>query len=83
MGIRKPYMKLCQHGNTEITYIVKNGAFEVTFEQAVNGGFKTVVFDEHANLISNQGFDEADIKYFQEFLSRNIKVIREVELDNS
>ena len=49
MGIRKPYMKLCQHGNTEITYIVKNGAFEVTFEQAVNGGFKTAVFKRQRN----------------------------------
>lgn len=81
MGIRKSYMKLCQHGNTEVTYVMDSGKLEVTFEQAVSGGFKTAVFDEYSNVISNQGFNGADIGYFQRFLARNIKAIKAVELD--
>ena len=79
MGIRKSYIKLCQHNNTEVTYIVKNNRIEVTFEQAVYGGFHTLVLDENCNIISNNGFNSAEVGYFQRFLSININTIREIE----
>lgn len=78
MGIRKSYIKLCQHNNTEVTYIVKNNRIEVTFEQAVYGGFHTLVLDEFCNIISNDGFNGAEVGYFQRFLSNNISYIKEL-----
>lgn len=81
MGIRKSYMKLCQHGNTEVTYVINNGKLEVTFEQAVSGGFRTAILDERSNVVSNHGFNGADIGYFQRFLARNIETIKAVEFN--
>ena len=81
MAVRKPYMKLCQHNNTEVTYVVCNGTIIVTFEQAVSGGFKTAVLDEHANVISNSGFNGAEMGYFERFLRNNIGTIKAVEFD--
>ena len=84
MYLRKPYMKLCQHNNTEVTYIIKNGVIEVTFEQAVNGGFKTLVMNERMEVLLNKGFNGAEIGYFQIFLKRNINVMKEYEtVENS
>lgn len=71
MSVRKHYMTLCIRDNTEITHIERNGIIEVTFEQAINGGFKTLVMDVDANVISNDGYNDAEIAYFREFTLRN------------
>lgn len=68
--MRKSYMTLCMRGNTEVTHILKNGKLEVTFEQAVNGGFNTAVFDD-TGLLSNTGFNSSDIAFFADFYHRN------------
>ena len=82
MGIRKSYMKLCQHNNTEVTYVVDNGSISaVTFEQAVVGGFKCLVLDERSNIIKNDGFNGAEVSYFKHFLVRNIETIKEIEFN--
>lgn len=78
MGIRKNYMTLCLHDNAEVTYKRResDGVIEVTFEVAVHKGFKEAVFDENLNLLSNNGFNDAELGYFKYFLSNNISVIR-------
>lgn len=68
--MRKSYMTLCMRGNTEVTHILKNGQLEVTFEQAVNGGFNTAVFNDNG-LVSNNGFCNADIAFFTDFYHKN------------
>lgn len=78
--MRKHYMTLCIRNNTEVTHIIRNGRIEVTFEQAVNGGFKTLVLLENGDIISNDGFNASDIYFFEDFLRRNIDVIREEAL---
>lgn len=62
--MRKHYMTICTRGNTEVTHIFKNGHLEVTFEMAVNNGFHTLVLDDKANIISNEGFNNSDIAFF-------------------
>ena len=71
MNIRKHYMTLCFRNNTEVTHIVKNGNIEVTFEEAVNGGFKTLVTDINGNVKSNKGFNPSEIDFFLRFLKSN------------
>lgn len=71
MSERKHYMTLCFRDNTEVTHIERNGKIEVTFEQAIKGGFKTLVMDVDANVISNDGFNAADVAFFQDFTLRN------------
>ena len=73
--MRGPYMTLCFKGNTEVTYMLKDPGLEVTFEQAVVGGFNTLVLDASGNVISNTGFNVSDIEFFQEFLKNNLSVI--------
>lgn len=46
-------MTLCFRENTEVTHIVNNGKIEVTYEQAVDGGFHTLVVDIDGNVVSN------------------------------
>ena len=71
MSVRKHYMTLCFRDNTEVTHIERNGTIEVTFEQACKGGFKTLVMDVDANIISNAGFTDADVAFFRDFTLRN------------
>lgn len=73
--MRGHYMTLCFKGNTEVTYMLKDTGLEVTFEQAVVGGFNTLVLDASGNVISNTGFNVSDIDFFQEFLKNNLSVI--------
>lgn len=73
--MRGHYMTLCFKGNTEVTYMLKDTELEVTFEQAVVGGFNTLVLDASGNVISNTGFNVSDIEFFQEFLKNNLSVI--------
>lgn len=77
MSLRKHYMTLCVRGNTEVTHILKGNTLEITFEQAKKGGFNTLVLDDKANIISNQGFNNSDIVFFKDFLLRNIQVMYE------
>ena len=73
--MRGHYMTLCFKGNTEVTYMLKDTDLEVAFEQAVIGGFNTLVLDASGNMLSNTGFNESDIEFFQEFLKNNLSVI--------
>lgn len=78
MSIRKSYMTLCMHDNAEVTYKRRDydGVIEVAFEVADYKGFKTAVFDESLNLVSNNRFNRAELDYFKYFLSNNISVIK-------
>lgn len=39
MSKRQFYMRLCQKNNTDVTYILRDGKIEVTFESAIYKGF--------------------------------------------
>lgn len=69
--MRKHYMTLCLRGNTEVTHIVKNNSIEVTFEQAKDGGFNTLVTTVDGTLISRDGFTDSDVDFFLRFLQSN------------
>lgn len=71
MTIRKHYMTICFKNNTEVTHIETDGKIIVTFEQACTGGFKTLVMDVDANVISNDGFNTSEVEYFRDFALRN------------
>ena len=73
--MRGHYMTLCFRDNTEVTYTLCNNVLEVTFEQAVKGGFKTLVLNSDGNVISNDGFNDSDIDFFKRFLENNVSVI--------
>lgn len=73
--MRKHYMTLNFRGNVEVTHINKNGNIEVTFEQAVNSGFNTLVLDINGIVLSNTGFNNSDIDYFIRFLNRSKSAI--------
>lgn len=77
MNIRKHYMTLCVRGNTEVTHIIRNGRLEVTFEQAVNGGFNTLILLDDGTIVYNNGFSISDICFFRNFLMNNIEVMWE------
>ena len=73
--MRKHYMTLCFRGNTEVTHTTHNGAIEVTYEQAVNGGFHTLVVDINGNVLSNDGFNDADVDFYKRFTIQNSPAI--------
>lgn len=73
--MRKHYMTLCFRGNTEVTHIVHDGRIEVTYEQAVNGGFHTLVVDINGNVISNDGFNDSEVDFFRRFTVQNAPAI--------
>lgn len=66
-NIRKSYMTLCFRDNVEVTHIVRNGVIEVTYEKAVPNGFHTLVMDINGNILSNDGFNDSDIDFYQRF----------------
>lgn len=68
-------MTLCFRGNTEVTHIVKNGKIEVTYEQAVDGGFHTLVVDIDGNVVSNDGFNDSEVDFFRRFTIQNAPAI--------
>ena len=68
-------MTLCFRGNTEVTHIVNNGKIEVTYEQAVDGGFHTLVVDIEGNVISNDGFKDSEVDFFRRFTIQNAPAI--------
>lgn len=70
-GIRRHYMTLCIYDDTEVTVQTQNDVLMVTFEQAVSSGFRTVIFDIKGNMISNKGFNTAEIANFKRFLLLN------------
>lgn len=73
--MRIHYMTLCMYGNTEVTHIMNNGKIEVTFEQAVKGGFKDAVFLLDGTVLSNNGFNNSEIDFFRRFTEKNAEVI--------
>ena len=75
MAVRKHYITICFKGNTVVTHIAKNGTIEVTFEQAVKDGFNTLIADIDSNVISNNGFNNADVEYFRQVFRHNRSVI--------
>lgn len=68
-------MTLCFRENTEVTHIVNNGKIEVTYEQAVDGGFHTLVVDIDGNVISNDGFNDSEVDFFRRFTIQNAPAI--------
>lgn len=68
-------MTLCFRENTEVTHIVNNGKIEVTYEQAVDGGFHTLVIDIDGNVISNDGFNDSEVDFFRRFTIQNAPAI--------
>ena len=68
-------MRLCFRENTEVTHIVNNGKIEVTYEQAVDGGFHTLVIDIDGNVISNDGFNDSEVDFFRRFTIQNAPAI--------
>lgn len=68
-------MTLCFRENTEVTHIVNNGKIEVTYEQAVDGGFHTLVIDIDGNVISNDGFNDSEVEFFRRFTIQNAPAI--------
>ncbi len=73
--MRKHYMTLCMYGNTEVTHVSKDGNVEVTFEQAVNGGFRNAVFLLDGTVLSNNGFNNSELDFFRRFTEKNAEVI--------
>lgn len=68
-------MTLCFRENTEVTHIVNNGKIEVTYEQAVDGGFHTLVVDIDGNVLSNDGFNDSEVDFFRRFTIQNAPAI--------
>lgn len=75
--MRRHYVTLCIHGNTVVTYMNTKDGVQVTFEQAKNKGFNTVVMNLDGGIVSNDGFVPAEVDYFQRFLLRNRNAIAE------
>ena len=68
-------MTLCFRENTEVTHIVNNGKIEVTYEQAVDGGFHNLVVDIEGNVLSNDGFNDSEVDFFRRFTIQNAPAI--------
>lgn len=68
-------MTICFRENTEVTHIVNNGKIEVTYEQAVDGGFHTLVVDIEGNVLSNDGFNDSEVDFFRRFTIQNAPAI--------
>ena len=77
MRRRVHYMTLSFRGDTEVTYIEREGTIEVTFEQPKYGGFNTLVTDIDGNIIHRDGFTNADVEFLISFLKDNSPVIIE------
>ena len=69
--MRKHYMTLCFRGDVEITHICKNGVIEVTFEQAIKGGFNTLVTTLDGAILQRNGFTDSDVDFYLRFLNDN------------
>ena len=66
--MRHHYMTLCYRNNIEVTHKINpQGRLEITFEEAVKGGFKTLVFLDNGNIVENDGFNSAEVGYFKDF----------------
>lgn len=74
-GIRHHYMTLSIYGDIEVTHIVKGTHLEITFEQAINGGFRELVVLDTGEIKSNTGFNGAETQILMDFMQRNIGVM--------
>ena len=77
MKRRVHYMTISFRGDTEVTYIQRDEAIEVTFEQPKYGGFNTLVTDIDGNIIERDGFTNAAVEFLISFLEDNSPVIIE------
>lgn len=73
--MRKHYMTLCVYNNTEVTHIKRDWGIEVSFEQAVTGGFKTLITTLDGKILKNDGFNPAEVDFFLRFLNSNKNTI--------
>ena len=71
--MRKHYMTLFTRGNRgiEVSHIKNGDLIEVTCEQAVDGGFNTLVTDIDGNIISSNGFNGSDVQYLIRFIQKS------------
>lgn len=83
MSKRQFYMRLCQKNNTDVTYILRDGKIEVTFESAIYKGFKTLVTDIMGNILFCDGYNSAEIAFFRRFLENNRKNIELESKENA
>ncbi len=74
--MRKHYMTICFKGNTEVTYIKKNGDIIVTFEKVVGENFANLDIKLDGVIVGHHGFNNADIDYFTRFVLKNASVIK-------
>lgn len=82
--MRKHYITLCQHDNTEVTYSKTSSGIQVTFEKVdIDGLEHTLVLNQEGQILSQNGFDDNEVAYFIDFLSRNIEVILEFANDET
>lgn len=81
--MREFYVRLCQRENTDVTYMMNNGALEVTFEQAIYRGFKTLVLSILGDIVFCDGFNSSEIDYFQRFLAKNRPLIERMAKENA
>lgn len=71
--MRKHYMTLFTRGNQGIviSHVKKDDSIEVTCEQAVDGGFNTLVTDIDGNVVSENGFNSSDVQYLRRFIQKS------------
>ena len=69
--LRRYYITLCLYNDTEVTVQQKNDCLIVTFEQAVNDGFKSLDVDIQGSVICNKGFSNSEVSMFIDFVKRN------------
>ena len=50
---------------------IKKWKVRVTFEQAVNNGFNTLVLNDKGQIVENDGFNSSDTAFFEDFFKRN------------
>lgn len=73
--MRKHYVTLCMRGNTVVTYMPTSRGIEVTFEQPIYNGFKTLVLTIEGKILSVEGFNPSEVSYYIRFLAKNRRLI--------
>ena len=74
--MRHHYITICTRGkDIEVTHIDRGSYIEISFEQATNGGFNTLLMDNNGKILSCNGFNASDVQFLTAFLVRNVSVI--------
>lgn len=73
-----PYMTF--NDNTEVTHsqVQKDGTVKVFIETPVEGGFKDLTFVLPDYTWKNEGFSDAEVAFWQEYIHNNAHVIMEL-----